>query len=478
MDKGSYKGVILGIIFFVTLVICAINAESFVLFMVGLGYLGIYDLFGVSYFSRDTVKNRSKALSMTVFYLPAVLIALILAVVMWVTSRHISFFLMLLALVTPPAGYCLAIQFLKDSEEKEKQKQEDAIRAFYDECVKFGLTKTKKLTPDKQQRMELLAKKYSIPFNSLDDLQKVIAQFKPVVEDEKRRAREEKISKLKEQEAAEYKTLTLYASLHGRDKPQAIFHDVSQSSYAFAQGTSYLPTRKESDGAIMAGMAAGIGGSIPALMSLSSTAQYNEEVRAHNEAVNTMNMMHAEAVVAAMETGDRYRKKEQAVATKLVDDGTPEQWMEYLSFDDTKIKVTETGTVIVTTEMSCKKITIFDNIPAYLDGSVVANIYDGEERIGQAIMVFPAYGTDSKVDYCSYAGKAEGFTHKFKGRYLVKYDFCTGVFDKKENKGQKKKKDEDAEPSTSLIGMCPFCGKPSKTYTVQFTPGDLWAIEQ
>lgn len=72
--------------------------------------------------------------------------------------------------------------------------------------------------------MELLAKKHAIPFTSLENLQKVIAQFKPIVEDEQRRAHEEKIRKLKEQETAEYRTLTLYASLHGRDKPQAIAH--------------------------------------------------------------------------------------------------------------------------------------------------------------------------------------------------------------------------------------------------------------
>ena len=106
--------------------------------------------------------------------------------------------------------------------------------------------------------------------------------------------------------------------------------------------------------------------------------------------------------------------------------------------------------------MSCKKVTIFDNTPAYLDGSVVANIYNGEKKIGQAIMVFPAYGTNSWVDYCNYAGDAKGFSHKFKSRYLVKYDYCTGVFDR----GQKNYK--DSQPVTSLIGMCPFCGEPGK----------------
>lgn len=469
MDKGSIIG---GIAIVVGAGIYAIDSELFFLLLAALIYMGIYLLFGVGYFNNDTIKKQPKSLSASIFYLPAVSVALILAFFLWVTSEHIAFFPMLLALVAPPAGHWLALQYLKDSEKKEKQKQEAATRAFYDECVQFGLTKAKKLTPDKRQRMELLAKKHAIPFTSLEDLQKVIAQFKPIVEDEQRRAHEEKIRKLKEQETAEYRTLTLYASLHGRDKPQAIFHDVSQSHYASANGTSYLPTRKESDGAIMAGMAAGIGGPIPALMSLSSTAQHNEEVRAHNEAVNTINMLHAQGVAAAMQLGSDYRKKEQAVATKLVDDGTPEKWMKYLSFDDTKIEVTETGTVIVTTEMSCKKVTIFDNTPAYLDGSVVANIYDGEKNIGQAIMVFPAYGTNSWVDYCNYAGDAKGFSHKFKSRYLVKYDYCTGVFDR----GQKNYK--DSQPVTSLIGMCPFCGEPGKTYTVQFTPGDLWAIEQ
>lgn len=471
MGKGSIIG---GVAIVVGAGIYAVDSELFFLLLAALIYMGLYLLLGVGYFNNDTIKKQPKTLSVTIFYLPAVAVALVLAFFLWVTSEHISFFPMLLALVAPPAGHWLALQCLLDSEKKEKQKKEAATRAFYDECVQFGLTKTKKLTPDKQQRMELLAKKHAIPFSSIGDLQKVIAQFKPIVEEEQRLAHEEKIRKLKEQEAAEYKTLTLYASLHGRDKPQAIFHDVSQSHYASAKGTSYLPTRKESDGAIMAGMAAGIGGTIPALMSLSSTAQHNEEVRAHNEAVNTINMLHAQGVAAAMQLGSDYHKKEQAVATKLVEDGTPEKWMEYLSFDDTEIEVTETGTVIVTTEMSCKKVTIFGSTPAYLDGSVVANIYDGEKKIGQAVMVFPAYGTNSWVDYCNYAGDAEGFTRKFKSRYLVKYDYCTGVFDR----GQNKKNNKDENPHTSLIGMCPFCGKPGKTYTIQFAPGDLWAIEQ
>lgn len=471
MGKGSIIG---GVAIVVGAGIYAVDSELFFLLLAALIYMGLYLLLGVGYFNNDTIKKQPKTLSVTIFYLPAVAVALVLAFFLWVTSEHINFFPMLLALVAPPAGHWLALQCLLDSEKKEKQKKEAATRAFYDECVQFGLTKTKKLTPDKQQRMELLAKKHAIPFSSIGDLQKVIAQFKPIVEEEQRLAHEEKIRKLKEQEAAEYKTLTLYASLHGRDKPQAIFHDVSQSHYASAKGTSYLPTRKESDGAIMAGMAAGIGGTIPALMSLSSTAQHNEEVRAHNEAVNTINMLHAQGVAAAMQLGSDYHKKEQAVATKLVEDGTPEKWMEYLSFDDTEIEVTETGTVIVTTEMSCKKVTIFGSTPAYLDGSVVANIYDGEKKIGQAVMVFPAYGTNSWVDYCNYAGDAEGFTRKFKSRYLVKYDYCTGVFDR----GQNKKNNKDEPPHTSLIGMCPFCGKPGKTYTIQFAPGDLWAIEQ
>lgn len=471
MGKGSIIG---GVAIVVGAGIYAVDSELFFLLLAALIYMGLYLLLGVGYFNNDTIKKQPKTLSVTIFYLPAVAVALVLAFFLWVTSEHINFFPMLLALVAPPAGHWLALQCLLDSEKKEKQKKEAATRAFYDECVQFGLTKTKKLTPDKQQRMELLAKKHAIPFSSIGDLQKVIAQFKPIVEEEQRLAHEEKIRKLKEQEAAEYKTLTLYASLHGRDKPQAIFHDVSQSHYASAKGTSYLPTRKESDGAIMAGMAAGIGGTIPALMSLSSTAQHNEEVRAHNEAVNTINMLHAQGVAAAMQLGSDYHKKEQAVATKLVEDGTPEKWMEYLSFDDTEIEVTETGTVIVTTEMSCKKVTIFGSTPAYLDGSVVANIYDGEKKIGQAVMVFPAYGTNSWVDYCNYAGDAEGFTRKFKSRYLVKYDYCTGVFDR----GQNKKNNKDENPHTSLIGMCPFCGKPGKTYTIQFAPGDLWAIEQ
>ena len=39
------------------------------------------------------------------------------------------------------------------------------------------------------------------------------------------------------------------------------------------------------------------------------------------------------------------------------------------------------------------RLIIFDDVPAYIDGTVIAEIYDGKQKIGEATMVFPLPGS-------------------------------------------------------------------------------------
>lgn len=70
-----------------------------------------------------------------------------------------------------------------------------------------------------------------------------------------------------------------------------------------------------------------------------------------------------------------------------------EEIFNYLQFKNTAVKVSETGTITVDVEVSLKKyISIFDNVNAVADGSVIAEIYNKGKKIGDAVLVFDLYG--------------------------------------------------------------------------------------
>lgn len=72
--------------------------------------------------------------------------------------------------------------------------------------------------------------------------------------------------------------------------------------------------------------------------------------------------------------------------------------------------------------------TIFNNVKATVDGTILAEIYDGKNVIGCAKLVLPIWGTSTT----------------------------------------------NAE---ELKGMALFCGQPGREYTVRLKAGNLWAME-
>ncbi len=329
------------------------------------------------------------------------------------------------------------------------------FRAFYEHCQKYDITSLKNLkSAEKKQRAELLAKKYGY---SLTD-PAVLQQFDDLHSEktkqriaEENQAREEE--KQKEQE--QFAKLTHYAQFHGNDKPVAMLKDLAQS--ATGGHVSYIPIKKESDGAVMAGIASGIGGTVPALMSLSNTARSNEEIRQQNEAAHAINMMIGAAQAAALEAAQGYRVKADKMAIKLVSDKPKEEVFRYVRFTNIKTSVSSIGSITVEADAAVdKKVTVFHK-PGFVDGFVIAEIYDGEQKVGEAIMVFPVFGSDS---YKFRVNEAEDH-YSLESRGLSDFHY--------EKKSVKLVK---------IRGICLNCGEQGKKYTVKFRPGDLWIMEQ
>lgn len=336
---------------------------------------------------------------------------------------------------------------------KRKNKQ-----TFYTDCKKHGITDLSRInSPEKRERLKAIASAHNFTHADEKKLHRIFMEGKRLEEGEKQDAQQKSLAKLKSEETERARLLQVYASLHGRDKPIAMFKDLIKDCERRRNAANSMHVPKESDGAVMAGIASGIGGTVPALMSLSATAQRNAQVREYNQAL---------ATYATMSAGDNQYLMAgaslEAVRVKLVSDMPGTEVIKHLSFTDTEVTVSESGTIRVTTWVRGEDFTIFDGLPAVADGSVIAEVYDRKKKIGDAVMVFPIYGSDSRFDRWSPSVTDKDY-------FLRAYD-CKGAYWQK-NRGSSK-------DMLYLEGICLFAGEPSKEYTVKFVPGDLWAIEK
>ena len=124
------------------------------------------------------------------------------------------------------------------------------------------------------------------------------------------------------------------------------------------------------------------------------------------------------------------------VSTLLLDEDG-EKVFSHLHFADPQVEVSETGTVTVRVKVTADEgLKVFGK-PAIADGSIKAEIFCKGEKVGEAILVFPIFGTGNLL----YRQKVYHWQEK----------------------------DETVE----LIGMCLSPGGKRGRHTVEFAPADL-----
>lgn len=338
----------------------------------------------------------------------------------------------------------------KINRQKEEQQNKDN---FYKKCLEFGITGASALqSPENRQRFDLLVKNYHLEHLSTDELIKLIEDSTAAQKAADQAQKQKALLDTKSQEQAVSDRIDRYASLHGVEKPATMLRDIGNSLVSSVQGIRYVATKKESDGSVMAGVASGIGGVIPAMMSFANTERVNQEIRQHNELAKAANNIIMHAVGEANSRAHEYKKMAETMSLKLVSDLPTEKLFSMLTFQNTKIAVSQTGTIAISVEATAdSELKIFDHLPAFIDGYVNAEIYDGEKKIGTAKMIFPALGSMSY--------------------YLDEKRARDGWLDIKGIK-------TDLQKPVKLEGICLFCGQQGHTYTVKFAPGDLWAMEK
>lgn len=335
----------------------------------------------------------------------------------------------------------------KEEKEREKIAQQKTLMkqdaAFYEECVKNGI---ESLDKEKDvQRAALIAQKMGLTFTDVHDLfdssKRTLLQYQEKVAQE---AAEATMKKEREREQQVYASLTKYADYFGREKRIAMLSEERKKYLdaveALEAGTTALLLAsqfqtKDSNWATMGGAASAIAGPAAGLAVATSmqakTAKENARIREQNR----RNQEYFRPAVATSYGGieknkEAARKIEEEIEnakTKLVADDSTSACFERLRFYNTRLNYSMTGTCIITTRIELEPFKIFDDVPAVIDGTITAKLYEDDKLICETKMVLPMYGVGEIA---------------------------------------------------KLKGMALFCTHEGKKHRVEFEPDKLWAMEE
>ena len=306
--------------------------------------------------------------------------------------------------------------------------------AFYHACVQKGVTDCR--SEKDIQRAELIAQQYGLLGG---DVKKLFDEARMLVDKDAVMKEQAALEEKKSEERLYAAELEQYGSLSGRSKRIAYLSDKRAEELSAAKtlrdganAVMKASQQKEHDWALLGGIADGIAGPGAGVATALDYQAKNEQIRAQNKAnLQAMAPVMMTSYSGALDherRADRLQEEIENTKTKLLGKEDAAASLSYLSFDQTEVEISETGTCTVTTTASMKKpLYIFDDVKAVVDGTVLAKIYDGKELVGVAKMVLPPYGIEKKE---------------------------------------------------TLKGVCLFCGEAGKHYTAEFAAVNLWTMER
>lgn len=310
------------------------------------------------------------------------------------------------------------------------------IGKCYDACKAEGAGTAS--TPGQREKARLIISTYFTAAN----VDVVLSEGCRLRHDEQLMKINRQLEAKRTEEQAAYTELTGFSELHGREKEVAMYNseylickqelDALKNQLNAVCGYAKTQMKKETDWASAGGIAEGIAGSAAGLATAIDVQNRNAEIRANNQKVIESNagaILYFQKEIAQKEGKLQYQEKlVNRAKTRLVEEIAPDILFKKLHFDEPIINVSETGTITIEMQARADKFTIYDDRDAVVDGSVIAQVFDGATNVGQAVLTFP--------------------------------------------------KDGIGEKNCELKGMALFCGKPGGAYRAEISANDLWAIEQ
>ena len=158
-----------------------------------------------------------------------------------------------------------------------------------------------------------------------------------------------------------------------------------------------LTQQQELDWATHGGIASGLAGGAAGVAAAMDAQAKNAQIRANNAATRQ--------AMAPVVTGfwNKQRENEQAAAqmskyieqtkTKIINKMPKEEVLKKMGFTDAKVTVSSTGAISIKVKASAQKpVLILDAVEGTIDGTVLANFYEGSRLAGTAELVLPLWG--------------------------------------------------------------------------------------
>lgn len=334
-------------------------------------------------------------------------------------------------------GYIIIYAIL--TSKKQKQANSKVIGGtmldrFFVECV---LAEVNDFSKEKnKQKAQLIAEKYRLKYpKGIEALyQQGLEAHKAVSQ----QFADNRLAIKRAEERQEFERLNRYSNLVGKDKRIAMLSDRAaelrkdaKDQDQFADLWVRSGQQKERDWAIWGGAASGLAGLGAGVSTAVDVQLKNMQIREENkkrlDATMPGYMMLTGSAKQNRANADAIVREIQQFKLKLISNDASADLMRKISFSNTDVLVSETGAAMVCTLASLSpNFRIFGDVPAIIDGTIIAKIYDGNELCGTAQLVLPVYGLGQNVP---------------------------------------------------LNGICIDCCKPGKTYSVKFAAKNLWAME-
>ena len=281
--------------------------------------------------------------------------------------------------------------------EQDKLANENTLIKFYDQCAEAGVTDLN--SEARRQKAFLIANRLKLTIDAADAFNKGKAL--------KSQRRDEYLDRLRELEEKKRIELTKYTSDLGRDKPVHMLNDMivpyiekldslkKQIDEAAGMLVDGPKLKKKHDWAVIGGITSGLAGGAAGVAAALDAQQKNANIRSIN---NTLTQLHVESAFAKashaktlqQKTNQKLRpleKKLEEVKIKLVENSDEWELLKNIDFEDVNIEFSETGAFTITACPVIKKeITMFNDIPAVIDGTLKANVYQNGKCVGEALM--------------------------------------------------------------------------------------------
>ena len=276
---------------------------------------------------------------------------------------------------------------------------------FFVECVMsncINFSKEKNV-----QKAKMYAERYNLDYSKGIEILYNEAYEKHIPITNKFRDKE--LSKILSSEKSQKNQIERYSEDFGRAKKISMLSSLASEQQrqadAFRAAQMIIATstqQKEHSWGWAGGIAEGIAGPAAGVAAATSIQSKNAEIRAKNIA----NLQAAMPTIAKIGTSvgsclmkyEEIQKEIDKTRDKLVCELTNEELVKLIKIDNASFDVSETGSIYITaTVNNVKNAKIYGDVPAVVDGTFIAHIYEDQKEIGTAKLVLPINGASGKV---------------------------------------------------------------------------------